>query len=223
MSLKGTVLYLKGHVDEAWINKAYDSVGIMAGVLEVITDKLVNTDAPFQAFLNALNETSGIIVIYSEHKNGQWVITGMRDPLPEAPENIDQRMAISNVMMRWTPYQDLTPLLIEKHAQLRLALPSTVQLQLQEGVLHLRRYAQAHWITQAIDKASTIAGVNRVALDNLRDIDPFLLAQAQRQLAPPLSVTLNVHDKILQMSGMRDSATFQALVKLCRIFKINTQ
>ena len=119
-------------------------------------------------------------------------------------------MVINNVMMRWTPYQDLTPLLIEKHAQLRLALYFTVQLQIQEGVLDLRCYAQAHWITQAIDKASTIAGVNRVALDNLRDIGPFLLAQAQRQLAPPLSVTLNVHDKILQMSGMRDSATFQA-------------
>lgn len=219
MSLKGTVLYLKGHVDQAWMNKAHDSIGIMAGVLEVITDELVNTDAPFHAFLNALNETSGIIVISSEHKNNQWVITGMRDPLAEAPEKIAQRLQISNVVMRWTPYQDLTPLLIEKRARLRLTLPSTVQLQVQEGVLYLRGYAEADWITQAIDKASTIAGVNRVAVENLLDIDSFLLAQAQRQLAPPLSVTLNVHDKILQVSGTTDSATFQALVERIQHFQ----
>jgi hypothetical protein len=219
MSLKGSVLYLKGHVDQAWINKAHQSIGLIAGMSKVITDELVNTDAPFQAFLKVLNQTSGIIVISSEYKNGQWVITGLRGPLAEAPENIAQRMQISNIIMHWTPYQDLTPSLIEKRARLRLEPHATVQLHVQDGVLHLRGYAQADWITRVIEKATTIVGINQVTVDNLLDIDSFLLAQAQRQLAPPLNVSLNVHNKILQVSGTTDSATFQTLIQRIQNFQ----
>jgi len=48
-------------------------------------------------------------------------------------------------------------------------------------------------------------------IDELLETDQFLLALAQRELAPPESVTIRVQKRILQITGNVDSSTFKAL------------
>ena len=211
MFLKGTILYLKGYADQVWIDKVNSSVGMMAGFTQVVTDELVNTEAQFQAYVKTLNDVPGIIVLSSGVKNGERLVTGMRDPLAEAPEKIAKRMQISNVVMRWSPYQDLTPQFVEKRARLRLGPPSTVSLRLQGDILYLSGYAPQAWIDKAINSANMVAGINQLEINELMNIDQFLLAKAETQLIPPDNVSLTVHNKILKVKGYVDSVTFQEL------------
>ena len=211
MSLQNTVLHLSGQAEQAWIDKVSNSVGMMAGFTKVVTDELINTDAPFQAFLKTLNNTPGLIVISSGRENEQQFVTGMRDPLAESPEEIAQRMQVSDVAMRWTHYQDLTPPFVEKRVRQRLAPPSTVQLRLEGDVLHLTGYASQAWIDKAINNANTVVGINQLEINELLNTDGFLLAEAKRKLMPPERVTLTVRDGVLQVTGRVDSATFQTL------------
>ncbi|MEK8019205.1 MAG: OmpA family protein [Candidatus Parabeggiatoa sp.] len=219
MSLKGRSLYLSGHADQAWIDKVNNSIGMIAGLTEVVTDKLINTEIQFKAFLKTLDNTPGIMVVSSSHENGQRFVTGMRDPLADAPEEIAQQNKISDVNMRWTPYQDLTPQFIEKRVRLRLVPPSTVEIRLVEDTLHLSGHAQKTWIDKAINNAPSIAGINRVEIKQLVDTDSFLLLQVQRTLKPPESVTLSVHNSVLRVIGQVNSATFQTLQQRIQAFQ----
>jgi outer membrane protein OmpA-like peptidoglycan-associated protein len=219
MSLKGGRLYLSGHADQAWIDKVNNSVGMIAGVTEIVTDELINTQVQFQAFLKTLDNTPGIMVVSSGQKNGQQFVTGLRDPLADAPEAIAQQKQISDVTMRWTHYQDLTKQFIEKRVRLRLVPPSTVKLRLEGDTLHLSGYAQKTWIDKAIKQGTTVTGINQVEIKQLADTDHFLLLQAQRELRPPESVTLSVHDRILQITGRVNSATFHTLQQRIQAFQ----
>jgi len=158
-------------------------------------------------------------VVSSGHENGQRFITGMRDPLADAPESIAQQKQISDVIMRWTHYQDLTPQFIEQRVRLRLVPPSTVKLRLEDDTLHLSGYAQKTWIDKAIKQGTTVTGINQVEMKQLADTDHFLLVQAQRELRPPESVTLSVHDRVLQITGRVNSATFETLQQRIQAFQ----
>ncbi len=223
MSLNGTTLHLSGHANQAWIDKVNQSVGMMGGITEIVADKLINTEAQFQAFLKTLNNTPGIIVISSGTENGQHFLTGMRDPLAKEPAEIALGLQITDVIMRWTHYQDLTSNFIEKRVRQRLAPPSTVQLRLEGDTLHLSGHASPAWIDKAIDKANTVAGINNLEIKYLLDTDSFLLAEAKRELMPPERVTLTVHEKILRVTGRVDSTTFQALLKRIQNLKNSQQ
>jgi outer membrane protein OmpA-like peptidoglycan-associated protein/archaellum component FlaC len=223
MSLNGTTLLLSGQANQAWIDKVNQSVGLMGGITEIVADKLINTEAQFQAFLKTLNNTLGIIVISSGTENGQHFITGMRDPLAKEPAEIARELQITDVIMRWTHYQDLTSSFIEKRVLQRLAPPSTVQLRLEGDTLHLSGHASPAWIDKAIDKANTVAGINHLEIKYLLDTDSFLLAEAKRELMPPERVSLTVHEKILRVTGRVDSTTFQALFKRIQNFKNSQQ
>lgn len=222
MSMEGTILRLSGHADQAWIDKLNQNVDLMTGVTEVVTDKLVDTEAQFQTYLKTLNETPGIMVVSSGIENGQHFVTGIRDPLAEEPDQIAKRMQIYDLAMRWTPYPDLTPQFVEQRVRQWLDPPSTVQLHLEENTLYLSGHAPQEWIEKVINHAYSVIGINKLEIDKLVNTDHFLLVQAQRELTPPDSVTLTVHDKILRITGYVDSATFETLQQRLQTFQ-NTQ
>jgi outer membrane protein OmpA-like peptidoglycan-associated protein len=219
MSLQNTVLHLTGHADQAWIDKVNNSTGMIAGFTDVVADELVNTEAQFQIYVKTLIETAGITVVSSVVKNGQLFVTGMRDPLAEEPAQIAKRMQINDVTMRFTPYQDLTPQFVEQRVRQRLAPPATVKLHLENNKLYLSGYASQVWIDNAINKASTVAGVNQVESRDLLDTDNFLLFEAKRELKPPENVILSVHDRVLKVTANVDSATFQTLQRRLQNFQ----
>jgi outer membrane protein OmpA-like peptidoglycan-associated protein len=219
MSLKGRRLYLSGHAPQAWIDKVNNSVTMIAGLNEVITSDLINTEVQFKAFVKALDNTPGIIVVSSGYEKGQRFISGMRDPLAEEPEKIAQEKQITDVVMRWTHYQDLTPQFIEKRVRLRLTPPSTVEMRFSGDTLSFIGYAKKTWIDKAIKQGTTVTGVNQLDIQQLVDTDDFLLRQAQGKLRPPKGVTLKVHDGVLQITGGVNSAAFHSLQQRIQTFQ----
>jgi outer membrane protein OmpA-like peptidoglycan-associated protein len=219
ISLQNGSLHLTGHADQAWIDKVNSSVGMMTGFSEIVAEKLVNTEEQFQAFLKRLNETAGIIVVSSSTKDGQQLITGMRDPLAEDPVQLAEQMQITDVDMRWTHYQDLNPQFVEKRVRQRLALPSTVQIRLEGEVLYFSGHAPQAWIDKAMNTANTVSGIHQLDTQSLLDTDSFLLAEAKRELNPSNNINLMVKEKWLTVTGHVDSATFNALQSQLRNLK----
>jgi len=161
-------------------------------------------------YINALQKTPGIVVVSTKYQDGKFIIFGMRDPLSAEPQKITQHYELSDdVKTFWTPYQDLTPQFVEQRIHQQLVPPSTVSIHLQEHILTLKGYASQDWINKA--QAIQIAGVHKVVIDELLETDQSLLALAQRELAPPESVTITVQKRILQITGNVDSSTFKAL------------
>jgi len=162
-------------------------------------------------YINELQKLPGIVIIFSEFDDGKLMITGMRDPLASEPQKIAQNYGLSpeEVESVWTPYQDLTPQFVEQRLRQQLAPPSTVDIRLQDHILYLEGYASQNWINRATS-ASLLPGV-QVVSDELLETDQFLLFLAKKTLVPPESVTLNVQERLLQITGYVDSMTFKLL------------
>lgn len=160
-----------------------------------------------QAYLEALHQTPGIVITSTYEQGDDFIVSGLRDALATTP----QVTVPPQVKTHWAPFQDLTPLFIQKRAQHYLMPPQTVKLRVQDNVLYLTGYANEDWITWALAEARFIAGVHQVDSQTLQNIDQFLLAEAKRLLVPPQQVTLAVQARLLNVKGYVDEATWQKL------------
>ena len=211
ISLQNNILSLVGHAEQDWINNVRKNVRLIAGIDKVITDKLVNVKAKFQEYLKVLHNTPGIMVVSDNIANEKLVVTGMRDPLAASPQEIANQMYIKDIVLQFTPYQDLTQQFIEKRARLRLKPPTTVKLQVKNNKLYLTGHAPQTWIDKTIVNALTINGINELEVKKLINTDRFLLAQVQRDLTGINNINLVIRDKELIIDGYVDNETFQTL------------
>ncbi|MDM8566088.1 hypothetical protein QUF74_10595 [Candidatus Halobeggiatoa sp. HSG11] len=211
ISLKNKTLYLVGHAEQDWINNVTKNIRLIAGIDRVITDKLVNVKAKFQEYLKVLKDTPGIMVVSDYVDNEKLVVTGMRDPLADSPQEIANKMHIKDIVLQLTPYQDLTQQFIEKRARLRLKPPATIKLTVDNNTLYLTGHASQVWIDKAIDNSLTVIGINKLETKKLVNTDQFLLAQVQQDLAYINNINLTIRNKILIIDGYVDDKTFQIL------------
>ena len=209
--LKNKMLHLIGNAEQDWITNVKNNIRLIAGIDKVVMDKLVNIRTKFQEYLKILNKTPGIMVVSSNISNNQLIINGMLDPLANSPQEIANQMHIDNVVLNFTPYQDLTQRFIEKRVNLRLNPPATVKLQVRENKLYFIGHAHQNWIDKAIINALTVVGINELETKDLINTDEFLLSKVQQDLANIANISLAVQDEILLIAGYVDSNTFQIL------------
>ena len=88
----------------------------------------------------------------------------------------------SDVVSRWEPYQALHPPFILYRANALLSPPDTVQLSLDNGVLHARGAAPHGWIMEAARLARLIPGVAEFRHEQLVDTTLAELAVLQEQI-----------------------------------------
>ncbi len=221
---QGRKLILSGHAERNWIHRVQNNAPMLAGLSELDVSQLVENDAywqqtqgAFEAFLKALNNTPGIIVVSSGVENNQRFINGMRDPLAVSPDTIAEQMQVHKVRMQWRNYQDLTPEFVRQRvAQYLAPLPPTVKLDIQGNVLHLSGHASPRWLEKAL-RASSVAGINQVDASALQSTDAILLARAQAQLQPPDTVTLSVEEGVLQVSGVAGQRWLEEVLHTAQI------
>jgi outer membrane protein OmpA-like peptidoglycan-associated protein len=166
----------------------------------------------WQAYLQTLQKTPGIVVIASRQQDGKFFLYGIRDPLAADPAEIASRFELSDkeIESQWTPYLDLTAPFIEQRARLRLVPPVTVSIRVQGDILYLRGHATASWIKEAM-QSPWVTGINSIETSELVETDPFLAMEAKRILEPPDHVMLEVHERILYLRGLVDSTTYAKL------------
>jgi len=207
---QGTALTLRGHADQAWIERVRNQATMLPGLSALHSADLLDNNAywqktqgEFDAFLKKLNAIPGIIVVSSgvDTDKQQRVIQGMRDPLADDPSALAARLGIQDIQMQWRAYQDLTPVFVEKRARQLLApVPPSVQFKLDGTRLILSGHADPTWIEKARYGVS-IAGVAEVDSQALLTTDAFLQGQATQALQPPASVTLRVQQGVLRLAG----------------------
>jgi len=120
-------------------------------------------------YINVLQNTPGIVVVSSENQDGKLVIRGMRDPLAYEPKKIALRFDLSDeeVVFKGIPYQDLNPKFVEQRLRQWLKPPATVQISLQNTVLHLTGHADQAWIDKVNNSIGMMAGFTNVVADEL--------------------------------------------------------
>jgi len=214
LSLQDNTLKLTGEAAHRWIVQAQQAAGSVAGIEALDTTELVDADANwlatrprFEQLVQQLNATDGLIVVESGVTNERYFIHGLRDPLASDPADLLAASGLTDVMLHWQPYQDLSPEFVLQRAQHSLQPPTTVQLTLQDRTLLLTGHAPHTWISTAQASVGKIAGITAFDFSELRDDDVYW--HTTRRQFNALIERLNASEGIMVTShGVADSQYF---------------
>ncbi len=152
--------------------------------------------ARWRAYLDALANEPGLVVLSSGRSGGRFTLSGLRDPLARDPAEVlrASRVPPTNVVAQWAPHQAAHPQLAAARARHVLRPPSGVTLNVRDGLLLVNGTVSPGWLAEASRLTPLIAGIDRVdpaSLDTaanatiarLQALTP-LFVKGQSQLAP---------------------------------------
>jgi outer membrane protein OmpA-like peptidoglycan-associated protein len=179
LAVDGDRIVAVGSAPSAWIQRARESSRTLpVGVSHVDLSQVRNLDESdeqlWETYVTRLRAEPGIAITEVGKRDGQWLISGLRDPLAVDPELVLRESAIdaARVFTRWEPYQSLNPQFVLRRAQDALAPPATVTFALEGDRIVAVGSAPSTWIQRA--RASSglpPAGVSQVDLSQVRDLD----------------------------------------------------
>lgn len=105
----------------------------------------------FERMRSALNNIPGLVVNSLQRIDGNWRVTGLRDPLAPVPAQIAKLVNVSEGVLQFElrPYFSLEPELLSLRARAVLEPPDTVTLRVTGTELVLSGSASAAWIKRA--------------------------------------------------------------------------
>lgn len=131
------------------------------------------------AYIAALQEQPGIVVMAAERRSGKWLVSGLRDPLAMPPDALLGKTQLdpARIVGRWEPYQALHPVIVQRRLVASLNPPGTVSLAQDASGIRVSGSASQQWIDKARAFALTLpAGAPTVDLSALKDVqDPNYL------------------------------------------------
>ncbi len=147
----------------------------------------------------ALQGQPGLVLQSLEHKDGQWHLQILRDPLSGSAQAHLQEAGIEleQVRIQEQAIQSLAPEMVQKRLRTTLAIPDSVDSSLHEGVVVLSGRAPWQWLSRLQQSPVLPAGV--VAIDDSRVEVEYGLQALRRNL--PEGVSVQVIDNKLQFSG----------------------
>lgn len=119
----------------------------------------------FEAYLQSLDQAPGIVVTRAGTAGDGYRVQGLRDPLAADPLSLlDAKGPLDpqRLDLHFEPYQALIPSFVLTRLQRLLQPPETVNLVLDDGVLHLTGQAPARWINEAHRLALALPGVDAI-------------------------------------------------------------
>lgn len=127
----------------------------------------------WDAFLEKVDRTPGIVVTKAGKKTGKYYIHGMRDPLAPDPlaHAAPNGLNPEEIDTQWTAYQSLLPRYILVRARTILEPPDTVRLELKKGVLIATGSADAVWKEEARLLARAITGIGGFLQQGVTNLD----------------------------------------------------
>jgi OOP family OmpA-OmpF porin len=133
----------------------------------------------WEAYLDRLRESPGLVVTETGRRNGRYFVSGLRDPQAADPSALVREAGLDprSVDGRWEPYVSLDPVLVAGRIRKLLDPPAQVDLALADGELTLSGRAPHEWITRAKAMAPALPGVTRLRMDQLVDQGPASLVE----------------------------------------------
>lgn len=141
----------------------------------------------WREYLTRLEAEPGIVITETGRRDGRYFVSGLRDPLAEAPETILSRtspLSPDEVIGRWQPYQALDPPLVSRRIESMLRPPASVKLALADGVLTASGAAPQDWIEGARRIGPLVPGVASFREEGLID-EEILRIKAKMEAEVP--------------------------------------
>jgi OOP family OmpA-OmpF porin len=112
-------------------------------------------------YVDALRAEPGLVVVSTDRRGGQFVVSGLRDPLARDPETLvaASGLAPGDVRGEWAPFHALNPPIVLARARDVLQPPRDVTLTLADGVLSATGPVTVAWVAEARRRAPFVAGV----------------------------------------------------------------
>jgi OOP family OmpA-OmpF porin len=124
----------------------------------------VNENHHFRQLVKAYEQIPGMVVTNTGKKDGTWYIRGLKDPLAQAPKNLELKYDLRprEVTLDFTGYLSLDPDIVLLRAKKILNPPPTVRLKYHYDTLFASGNATQSWIEKAQKTASQIAGIGTI-------------------------------------------------------------
>ena len=108
-------------------------------------------DRLWDNYIASLRAQPGIVIAQSGRRDGNFAVTGLRDPLAVDPGLLLSEAGIepSRVVALWTPYQGLDPEIVLRRLRSSLNPPPEVTLAVEGERIVARGSAQAVWLERA--------------------------------------------------------------------------
>ncbi|TIT17299.1 MAG: OmpA family protein, partial [Mesorhizobium sp.] len=167
-----------GEATTAWINRARTAAQqLSAGgpVFDISGVRDVSPEERWQAYVSRLEKQPGIIVAQQNVRDGQFYITGLRDPLAVDPQLLlaGTQVDPARVHASWQFYQSLEPVFVLKRLTASLYPPDTVRLSIVNDRIVAEGEAPDTWIDRARAAARQLSvGGPKFDISKVRDVSP---------------------------------------------------
>jgi OOP family OmpA-OmpF porin len=132
--------------------------------------------ARVDAYVQRLSAEPGIVVAGAELRNGEWQVSGLRDPLSADPAVLLAQSGLDSrhVVGRWESYQALDPAIVLRRLAASLNAPPTISLSVNGNTLEVAGSAPSYWVERARALVAALpAGSPKVDFSALTDVqDP---------------------------------------------------
>ncbi|MBZ9767035.1 OmpA family protein [Mesorhizobium sp. CA6] len=204
----------EGEATTTWIDRARAAAQqLSAGgpVFDISGVSDASAEERWQAYVTQLETQPGIIVADHNVRDGQFYITGLRDPLAADPRSLlaGTQVDPTRVHASWQFYQSLEPQFVLKRLTASLAPPDSVRLSVVNDRIVAAGVATTAWINRARAAAQQLsAGGPVFDISGVRDVSPEERWQAyvSRLEAQPgiIVAQQNVRDGQFYIAGLRD-------------------
>ncbi|RWF73378.1 MAG: OmpA family protein [Mesorhizobium sp.] len=182
LSIVNDRIVAEGEAPDTWIDRARAAARqLSAGgpVFDISRVRDVSPEARaaehWQAYVSRLEVQPGIIVAEQKVRDGQFYISGLRDPLAADPLALLSGTQVdpARVHSQWQFYQSLAPEFVLKRLTASLTPPKTVRLSIVEDRIVAEGEAPDTWIDRARAAARQLsAGGPVFDISKVRDVSP---------------------------------------------------
>ena len=124
----------------------------------------VQRESRWQEWVQALNQTPGVVITNSELNNGKAVIQGLKDPFASMPS---AHLGLPIIDYQWSTFYSTDDSIQEQRVK-RLLMPSEkVEIRLRDGELQVTGTADFDWYQKLSASPLALLGVHKISTDSL--------------------------------------------------------
>ena len=109
----------------------------------------------------AFQDIPGLLVTNTTHKDGEYKISGLVDPLAVEPSHLlkDSLLENINIELAFKPYLSLEPSIVVKRIKQGFDIPDSIRLNFKNGILNLAGSSTQHWLDEFKSEIRGVSGV----------------------------------------------------------------
>jgi outer membrane protein OmpA-like peptidoglycan-associated protein len=164
LAVEGDRIVAQGSAPSSWLDRARAAGRMLpagAPVFDLSGVQNVNDgdERRWDQYVAQLRAQPGILITDLEHRDGTFLVAGLRDPLAADPQQLLREAGIdpAQVVAHWVPYQGLDPQFALKRLQGSLNPPPSVTLAVEGDHIVAQGSASSFWIERARSAGRALA------------------------------------------------------------------